>query len=304
MMKEDVTSEMEPMMVDVVLGIDNDAISAQHYSLLRIGSPHRVALEGIISLNKKGDMMTILEKEVVHFNISTKCIKHVNDAEIQGVSHNQTLDLTDDGERWEGDVLNDEPYGWGVLYDREGEKVYEGFRMGEVSVCYGRSYYSDIRKLQYEGEWLNGMRWGRGIQYDRNGGVVFDGEWMDDVPTTLSVNETIQPDSGVMHSQIEELTFTNNCCNDPIWSDLDLRPLARLRSLRIGDHCFLETKRVVLQDLSRLEEVSVGYGSFSKHAFNPNREDATFVCYANPSLRSLEIDRCCFTSFSRFLLAG
>lgn len=304
MVKGDVTSEMEPTMVDVVLGIDKDAISAQHYSLLRIGSPHRIAFEGIISLNKEGDMMTILEKEVVHFNFFTKCIKHVNDAEIQGVSHNQTLDLTDDGERWEGDVLNDEPYGWGVLYDREGEKVYEGFRMGEVSVCYGRSYYSDIRKLQYEGEWLNGMRWGRGIQYDRNGGVVFDGEWMDDVPTTLNVIETIHPDSGVMHSQIEELTFTNKCCNDPVWSDLDLRPLARLRSLRIGDKCFLETKRVVLQGMRRLEEVSVGYGSFSKHAFNLNREDAVFVCYANPSLRSLEIDRCCFTSFSRFLLAG
>ena len=304
MVEGDVMSEMEPTVVDVVLGIDKDAISAKHYSLLRIGSPHRTALEGIISLNKEGDMITVLEKEIVHFNISTKCIKHVNDAEIQGVSHNQTLDLNDDGERWEGDVLNDEPYGWGVLYDREGEKMYEGFRMGEVSVCYGRSYYSDIRKLQYEGEWLNGMRWGRGIQYDRNGGVVFDGEWMDDVPTTLNVIETIQPDSGVMHSQIEELTFTNNCCNDPVWSDLDLRPLARLRSLRIGDDCFLETKRVILQDMRRLEEVSVGYGSFSKYAFNPREEDAVFVCYANPSLRSLEVDRCCFTSFSRFLLAG
>ena len=30
MVKGDVTSEMEPTMVDVVLGIDNDAISAQH----------------------------------------------------------------------------------------------------------------------------------------------------------------------------------------------------------------------------------------------------------------------------------
>ena len=51
------------------------------------------------------------------------------------------LNLSDDGERWEGDVLDNQPYGWGVLYDSENRMVYEGFRIGKVNVCYGTQYY-------------------------------------------------------------------------------------------------------------------------------------------------------------------
>ena len=65
----------------------------------------------------------------------------VNGEDVNGIEHNRVLDLSDDGERWEGDVLDNQPYGWGVLYDSENRMVYEGFRIGEVNVCYGRSYY-------------------------------------------------------------------------------------------------------------------------------------------------------------------
>ena len=41
--------------------------------------------------------------------------------------------------------MNNQPYGWGVLYDSEGEKKYEGFVIGEAYVCYGTRYYPDIR---------------------------------------------------------------------------------------------------------------------------------------------------------------
>lgn len=70
------------------------------------------------------------------------------------------LDLNDEGERWEGEVHQGQPYGWGVLYDKEGEKKYEGFRIGDVNVCYGTLYYSDIRTKEYQGEWCGGQRWG------------------------------------------------------------------------------------------------------------------------------------------------
>ena len=56
--------------------------------------------------------------------------------------------------------------------------MYEGFRLKDVSVCYGRSYYPDIQKVEYEGEIHDGKCWGRGTHYDRKGNRVFDGEWM------------------------------------------------------------------------------------------------------------------------------
>ena len=91
------------------------------------------------------------------------------------------LNLSDDGERWEGDVLGNQPFGWGVLYDSEGEKAYEGFRVGEVNVCYGTRYYSDIGVMEYEGEWCDGKRWGKGTQYNRHGNWVYRGDWVNDV---------------------------------------------------------------------------------------------------------------------------
>ena len=105
----------------------------------------------IVELNLNG---------VIEVNVDSRELLRVNGEDVKGIEHNRVLDLSDDGERWEGDVLNDQPYGWGVLYDSEGEKVYEGFRLKEVNVCYGRSYYPDIQKVEYEGGICEGKRWG------------------------------------------------------------------------------------------------------------------------------------------------
>ena len=86
---------------------------------------------------------------VIEVNVKSHELLRVNGEDVSGVEHNQVLDLNDDGERWEGDVLNDEPYGWGVLYDSENRMVYEGFRLKDVNVCYGTQYYSDIGVIEY-----------------------------------------------------------------------------------------------------------------------------------------------------------
>ncbi|KAK8832943.1 hypothetical protein WA577_005318, partial [Blastocystis sp. JDR] len=117
---------------------------------------------------------------VIKVDAASHKLLTVNGEDVNGIEHNQVLDLNDDGERWEGDVLNNKPYGWGVLYDSENRRVYEGFRVGDVKVCYGRSHYPEVGVIEYEGEWFEGKRWGRGVQYDRNGSTVFDGEWMND----------------------------------------------------------------------------------------------------------------------------
>ena len=79
--------------------------------------------------------ISIFGEEVLIGNCRSKTLLRVNDEDLSGVEHNQVLDLSDDGDRWEGDVLNNEPYGWGVLYDSENRMVYEGFRLKDVNVC-------------------------------------------------------------------------------------------------------------------------------------------------------------------------
>ena len=125
-------------------------------------------------------VIELLKERAIEVNVESHELLKVNGKSVSGIERNQILNLSDEGERWEGDVLRDEPYGWGVLYDKEGEMTYEGFRIGNVNVCYGTQYYADIQKVEYEGEICEGRRWGRGIQYDRNGVVVYDGEWMND----------------------------------------------------------------------------------------------------------------------------
>ena len=96
-------------------------------------------------------VMELCLNTVIKVDIASHTLLRVNGEEVKGIEHKQVLDLSDDGERWEGDVLNNQPCGWGVLYDKEGEKKYEGFMIDEAYVCYGTRYYSDIQRVEYEG---------------------------------------------------------------------------------------------------------------------------------------------------------
>ena len=145
---------------------------------------------------------------VIEVDIASHTLLRVNGEEVSEIEHNRVLDLNDEGERWEGDVLNNEPYGWGVLYDSENRRVYEGFRIDDANVCYGRSFYSENQKVEYEGGICGGMRWGRGTQSDRNGNTVFEGEWMNN--EQLSKRVVLNEENQLLHNHIEELIVENN----------------------------------------------------------------------------------------------
>ena len=113
--------------------------------------------EGIVAVT--GSVLAELsEEKAVEVDVPSRRLLRVNGEDVNDIEHDRVLDLNDEGERWEGDVLNNQPYGWGVLYESENRRVYEGFRIGEVNVCYGTRYYSDIQKVEYEGEWFEGKR--------------------------------------------------------------------------------------------------------------------------------------------------
>ena len=200
---------------------------------------------------------------VIEVDIASHTLLRVNGEEVSEIEHNRVLDLNDEGERWEGDVLNNEPYGWGVLYDSENRRVYEGFRIDDANVCYGRSFYSENQKVEYEGGICGGMRWGRGTQSDRNGNTVFEGEWMNN--EQLSKRVVLNEENQLLHNHIEELIVENNSCNRKEWTALDLSFMSKLRLLKVGDECFENVKEVKLIELNRLERVVIGKNSFTKH---------------------------------------
>ena len=197
-------------------------------------------------------------------------------------------------------MLNNQPYGWGVLYDSENRMVYEGFRIRGVNVCYGTRFYSDIQRVEYEGEWCGGKRWGRGVQYDRTGNIVFDGEWMND-DHKMEKRVVLNEENQLLHNHIEELIVSNNSCNGPEWSILDLSFMSVLRLFEVGDECFQNVEEVKLIGLNQLERVVIGKKSFTKEKYdspssiNPNRHFYLKNC---ERLRELKIGRYSFSDYS------
>ena len=250
--------------------------------------------KGIVKMN---DYLLIERgKEVVVADVRKKELVKVEGVDLGEVKHNEVLDLSVEGDRWEGDVLNARPCGWGILYDKEGRRGYEGFRVGDVNVCYGRNYDPDTSKVEYEGGLCDGMRWGCGIQYDRNGDIVYDGEWLsnDHLEKRVVVGEEMR-----FHNHIEELVVSSGCGNGEEWDVLDLSGLKSLKSLKIGDDCFEDANEVKLVGLKELEKVVIGTNSFTKSkgdwSRNPLRR---FVLKNCPSLRELKMGRFSFSDCS------
>ena len=241
-------------------------------------------------------VMELCLNEVIEVDIASHTLLRVNGEEVKGIEHAKVLDLSDDGERWEGDVFDNQPYGWGVLYDSENRMVYEGFRIGGVNVCYGRSYCPDVQKVEYEGEICEGKRWGRGIQFDRNGKIIYEGEWMND-DNMIEKRVVLNEENLLLHSHIEELIVENNSCNGPEWTALDLTLMSHLRLLEVGNECFENVKEVKLIGLSQLERVVIGMNSFTKNGndYDPNRHFHLKNC---ERLRELKIGCDSFSDYS------
>ena len=237
-----------------VLNKEKDGFSPCSFLRLRSGKSGLVVEEGIKECNEN-EIEEVSEEGSVIVDVKSHQLLKVN-----GIEHNQIIDLSDEGERWEGDVKDNKPFGWGVLYDSEGEKVYEGFRIGDVNVCYGTQYYSDIQKVEYEGEWFEGKRWGRGIQYDRNGNTVFAGEWMND--EHIKKNVLITKDNQQFHDRIEEMIVSDDSCNGEEWETLDLTCLHNLQDLNVGNKCFQHAIILSLVKLGKLKRVVIGDNCF------------------------------------------
>ena len=270
------------------LGLKNGVI--HDYLVLRKSELRRYC-EGIVE-KPHSIVMELGLNGVIEVSIESHELLNVS-----GIEHAKVLDLNDDGERWEGDVLNNQPYGWGVLYDSENRRVYEGFRIRGVNVCYGRSYYPDLQKVEYEGEICEGKRWGRGIQYDRTGNTVFEGEWMNNEP--LSKQVVLNEENQFLHSHIEELIVENNSCNGMEWAVLDLSFISHLRLFEVGDECFENVNEVKLIGLSKLEKVVIGMNSFTKKkngcGNDPNRHFHLKNC---ESVRELKMGRGSFSDYT------
>ena len=137
----------------------------------------------------------------------------LEDGVVKQVHHWKTLqttvDLTNDGDRWEGDV--DEttllPCGWGTYYSSDNSCKYRGFRVRDRNVAYGSHYFDAIDMIEYVGMLADDKAHGLGKLYGRDGVLLYDGVFMNG--STDFRDSSCWKESSIP-SHVEELTLSDS----------------------------------------------------------------------------------------------
>ena len=81
-----------------------------------------------------------------------------NELDLTDLRRGDTIDLNENGERWEGDSLKDIPFGYGCIYNSENQIIYKGFIFEEKKVCYGSEFFGDVGIVEYDGNYNRNNR--------------------------------------------------------------------------------------------------------------------------------------------------
>ena len=210
------------------------------------------------------------------------------------------IDLNVNGKRWEGGMKNGKPFGYGVLYDEEGKKEYEGFMVDGVKMCYGIEYYNDIERIEYEGCFYDGKRFGRGVLFGRNGIMEYNGLWKNDMVYSPNSNDS------TIDNHTESVTIGDGLFNnrEPFVPSYYMHSLKRIV---IGDDCFGKVRVFELDGLGELESVVIGKESFTyaktkEEIWYSERSDGDYRIVNCPKLKSIQIGYHSFEDYHSFEL--
>ena len=138
-----------------------------------------------------------------------------NEINLDGLKHHDVIDLNEKGDRWEGDTLNGNPYGYGCIYNSENQLIYSGFIFEGLKVCYGTELYGDVGIVEYEGGFYKGNRYGNGKLYDKKNELIYEGEWyMNNPLETSSVKIDRELKEEDIHFGLEELEIGTDCLDN------------------------------------------------------------------------------------------
>ena len=209
----------------------------------------------LIECDKETKSMKVMEKQ--------ENDKEWNEINMDEYKQGRVIDLSDRGDRWEGDSLNNSPFGYGCIYNSENQLIYKGFVFEGMKVCFGNEFFGDAGIIEYEGEYYKNMRFGYGKLYDKKSNLLYEGEWLNNQPIELT-NVTLSKEMkendisfGVKELIIED-EYKGRGCN------FILHSYPHLKSLHIGRNCFSNVNVFEISNCVELEEVFIGKCSFNR----------------------------------------
>ena len=220
----------------------------------------------LIECDKEEKYMKVMEKQ--------ENDKEWNEINMDGFIQGRVIDLSDKGDRWEGDSLNNSPFGYGCKYNPENQLIYKGFIFKGMKVCFGNEFFGDAGIIEYEGEYYKNMRFGYGRSYDKKSNILYEGDWLNNHPielTKLTICKEMKENDisfGVKELIIED-EYKGRGCN------FILHSYPHLKSLHIGRNCFKDVNVFEISNCVELEEVFIGECSFNSHLEEPKQEKWT-----------------------------
>lgn len=205
-------------------------------------------------------------------------------------------DLNSLGDRWEGDLHNGLPYGYGHLYNGENMLIYTGFMYDGHPTCFGEEYCDS--QLLYSGCFIHGTYYGFGKLYDMEGTIVYEGLWVNGGPSTsiISIPEKCENDD-MIHNFITECRIGNDSYHN--LRHFILNGFTKLSKLVIGDRCFDNVTHVEIYGCNKLTDLTIGFYNFkrSKYHLERYREKCKFLIYDCSSLKSIVFGNCQFADY-------
>ena len=185
------------------------------------------------------------------------------------IEKNGTIDLNDEGDRWEGDYYNGMVFGYGTLWNKDNNRSYQGFQFGENHFGYGVKFFSPVVK-EYVGYWCAGKRHGKGVLNDGKENVIYNGIWMNNETPISEIHLKPKKDLTQLTNQLEEIELGNFCCKNGM--NFCLISLPKLKKVKIGVGCFTDA------DAKRYE--------FYRHATEEEEKRFGKVCFRSCPLLS------------------
>ena len=118
------------------------------------------------------------------------------------------------------------------------------------------------------------------------------------VKQQIMINELKECSGTTISRYITELVVPSYRCNSEKMNTLDLSLFPQLKSIVIGDDCFMYVKEVKLIGLGRLERVVIGENSFTKEKSDNDKNASGLYVKSCELLRELKIGNHSFEEYS------
>ena len=271
------------------------------YSTYTIGLQSTTLLENCgevvrLTRNMQDGNQILIECNIQEETMKVELKEPFEKIDMKSIVTDQTIDLSNEGDRWVGGCFNGRPFGFGRFYDGNNILQFKGFIVDGKKECFGEVYHLDGSGVEYRGNFVNNMRHGYGCLMDRKGNVVYEGDWAFDCNESSSwIGESIDN----MHNLITELRVTD--VHETDFGRLVLNNYVNLKKIAIGERCFPSIVYFEINNCDNLEEVIVGKSSFSISIISDEYEgsirDASFIIHNCQSLRRIDLEKNAFCDY-------